>query len=123
MSLEQAKNFMNTLKNDTALQAKLAEATKDYAEEQLGDKAVFDKALAPIAKEAGYDITYEDMAELAKKPSKQELSDDVLEAVAGGIFCIVVGSGNKGFEVTVYCPTKLGWTPAKQCHKAGLGFG
>ena len=66
MSEEQLKAFLDKVKGDTSLQEKL--------------KAAADSdAVAAIAKEAGFMISADDLAK-----AKSELSDEELDAVAGG---------------------------------------
>ena len=69
MSLEQLKAFLEKFKGDISLQEKLIAA------------ANADVVLA-IAKEAGFVITIEDIKSME---SAEELSDEELEGVAGGL--------------------------------------
>ena len=69
MSLEQLKAFLEKFKGDISLQEKLIAA------------ANADAVLA-IAKEAGFVITIEDIKSME---SAEELSDEELECVAGGL--------------------------------------
>lgn len=69
MSLEQLKAFLEKFKGDISLQEKLIAA------------ANADAVLA-IAKEAGFVITIEDIKSME---SAEELSDEELEGVAGGL--------------------------------------
>lgn len=104
--------FMELVKSDEALQKKLQEAGSSYAGEQT-EAAAFEQVIAPIAREAGYDFTLEDL-----KQSVQELNVDEMSQVAGGwgfgagackdaglgisiadsenggAFCLVIGSGD-----------------------------
>ncbi|WP_114990913.1 Nif11-like leader peptide family natural product precursor [Synechococcus sp. UW179A] len=66
MSLEQLKAFLGKIKGDSSLQEKLKAATD------------VDAALA-IANEAGFSISVEDL-----KKAQSEISDEELEAAAGG---------------------------------------
>ncbi len=66
MSEEQLKAFLEKVKGDTSLQEKL--------------KAAIDNdAVSAIAKEAGFSISADDL-----KKAQSEVSDDELEAAAGG---------------------------------------
>jgi predicted ribosomally synthesized peptide with nif11-like leader len=68
MSEEQLKAFLEKVKGDTSLQEKL--------------KAASDAdAVAAIAKEAGFSISADDLIK-----AQSELSEEELEAVAGGEF-------------------------------------
>ena len=71
MSEEQLKSFLDKVKTDTSLQEKIKGA------------ADADAVLA-IAKEVGFAITAEDIQSMQ---SSTDLSDDELEAVAGGVGC------------------------------------
>ena len=60
MAQETAKKFMEQLAGDKALQEKLAAALNAFAGNKSDEKAVIEAVLAPIAKEAGFDFSYED---------------------------------------------------------------
>ena len=66
MSEEQLKAFLEAVKADAALQDKLKAASDD-------------DAVVAIAKEAGFSISADDLAK-----AQSELSQEELEAVAGG---------------------------------------
>lgn len=103
MAQESAKKYMELLRDDKALQEKLAAATAAYAGDASDEKAVFAAVLAPIAKEAGFDFSYEDAAELAKAPVG-ELSDDELDQVAGGFaLCFGIGVGKTDNDNAAKC--------------------
>ena len=70
MSEEQLKAFMEAVKADEALQAKLKEA-----------KSAAD--VVAIAKEAGFTFNAEEL-ESASRAARDDLSDDELEKGAGG---------------------------------------
>ena len=84
MSEEQLKSFLEKVKADTSLQEKLKAA------------ADADAVLA-IAKEAGFAITAEDIQSMK---SSTDISDEELEAVAGGG---VPGCGGGAVSLTVAC--------------------
>ncbi len=70
MSEEQLRAFLEKVKGDTSLQEKL--------------KAAADaNAVAAIAKEAGFSISADDLTK-AQSELSEELSEEELEAVAGG---------------------------------------
>jgi len=84
MSEEQLKSFLEKVKADTSLQEKL--------------KAAADAdAVLEIAKEAGFAITAVDIQSMVSATS---LSDEELEAVAGGG---VPGCGGGAVSLTVAC--------------------
>ena len=74
MSEEQLKAFLEKVKSDISIQEKL--------------KAASPEAAVEIAKEAGFSISSDDL-----KKSQSEVSDEELEAAAGG----VVGKKEKEF--------------------------
>lgn len=71
MSVEQAKAFIEKLDNDKAFRSRVAKAESDEARLEL-------------AKAAGFDFTAEDLAAAIDEFSSEELSEEDLEAVAGG---------------------------------------
>ena len=73
MSLEQLKAFLEKFKGDISLQEKLIAAANANANAD---------AVLAIAKEAGFVITIEDIKSME---SAEELSDEELEGVAGGL--------------------------------------
>jgi hypothetical protein len=86
---------------DSALQAKFSQIMRDA--EKAGEAAT-GKKLAAFAKEAGFDVTLEEMQDFFRKLAEGkggELSDAELDAVAGGkssdgwidIGCSVVSLG------------------------------
>ena len=80
MSEEQLKAFLEKVKADTSLQEKLKAA------------ADADAVLA-IAKEAGFSISADDL-----KNAQLEVSDEELEAAAGGVANTVLTCKTRGFE-------------------------
>ena len=69
MSQDQLKSFLEKVTSDTSLQEKIKAAASP-------------EAAIEIAKEAGFSITAEDIQAMAS--SMAELSDEELEAAAGG---------------------------------------
>jgi len=86
--------FMELVKTDESVRNKLEEAVKNYSGDQT-EEAAFQAVVAPIAKEAGYDFTIEDI-----KASVKELDPDEMQQVAGGWglggFCGIIGGGLGG---------------------------
>ncbi len=117
------KLFLGKIHSDEALYARLVEESKAYTGEKT-DEAVWDSIMAPIAKETGYDITLEDYkAYVNEIKESEELSEDEMQAVAGGAtLCIFVGFGNKA-------ETGSGWTKPRveeglgACAYVGVGLG
>ncbi|MBQ9030241.1 MAG: Nif11-like leader peptide family natural product precursor [Parasporobacterium sp.] len=80
-----AERFMELLKTDKALQDKIAAAAESYA----GDKtqeAVFQNVTLPVAEEAGFHFTFDELEEylVQQKGSVQTLDMDEMDQVAGG---------------------------------------
>ncbi|MBR4754495.1 MAG: hypothetical protein IK054_04840, partial [Lachnospiraceae bacterium] len=74
--------------SDEALQRKLEERTDAYEGDPADERAVFEAIILPLAKEAGFELSYEDMTSLAdnKKGKRGKmLTDDELMMVAGGV--------------------------------------
>ncbi len=83
---------MKLLNSDGELQKKVEAAAESFSGDRTDEKAVFEAVIGPVAKENGYDFTYEDVVELAEDG---ELSEDELIAAAGGdAYCFLVGAGN-----------------------------
>ena len=78
---ESAKKFAKDLRTNDELRAKLEELIKS-AEGKTEDEARAEliQPFLAMAKECGYDLTEEDIS-----ASKRELSEEELEAVAGGL--------------------------------------
>ena len=129
MAQENVKKFMELLKRDEELQKKVKEATEAYTGDKTDEKAVFDAVLAPIAKEAGYEFSFEDAEELAKTSGDDELSDDEAAAVAGGGWrsnaCFVVGFTVDTDSWEVVDEKMVGkciYSGAAACKGVGVGF-
>ena len=82
--MDNMKELYEKVAKDEALQAKLNAILKDA--EQAGEAATKDK-LAAFAKEAGFDVTLDEMQDFFKKMVERkegELSEMELDMVAGG---------------------------------------
>ncbi len=86
MSTKGTKEFKKELAKGGELQKKLNEAISKYSGKSDDAKARFEEVILPIAKEAGYDISWEEFSGKKKKTSLKDaqLSDDELKNVAGG---------------------------------------
>ena len=87
-----------------AMREFLEEASKDKEFSQKVSKADTKEALIALAAEKGFTLTEADME--SPKPQDGEISDDEVEAVAGGgmCFCAVGGGGTKGdYDKTCAC--------------------
>ena len=80
MSMESAKNFMTELSKGGALQDKINAAIASYTGDSSNKKAMFEAVVVPIAKEAGFDISWEEI----EGSADGELSADALKSFAGG---------------------------------------
>jgi predicted ribosomally synthesized peptide with nif11-like leader len=82
--METMKELYEKVAGDSALQAKFTALMKDA--EKVGEEATKEKLVA-FAKEAGFDVSYEEVYEYFKTLSEKEegeLSDAELDSVAGG---------------------------------------
>ena len=87
MSTVSVQDFLNKVSEDQALQAEVAKAM-----EAENDR----EAVTKLANSKGYDFSTEDLkteieareADFAKRQEAGELSDDELEAVAGGFYTL-----------------------------------
>ena len=84
MSKENAQNFMKMIGEGGELQDKVKAAVESYTGNKLDPKEVFDNVLAPIAKEKGFDISFDDAKEVLGISGDGELSADALKSFAGG---------------------------------------
>ena len=90
------RTFIEMLRTDKTFQDKIVEAANSYNGEKTDD-AIWEKVIAPVASETGYDVTFEDYkAYVNEVISSEEISIDELETVAGGItVCLIIGFGSK----------------------------
>jgi len=82
MSQENAKAFFKKIETDAALADTYKALLKEMAAAQADEETVMARAAA-FAVENGHDITAKDLSLLAQG-MKDELSDEQLDAVAGG---------------------------------------
>jgi len=113
MSKENVRQFYEALSEDADLQRTFREKRESlsgkYGDSPLGDdhqEELFLKEVLPIAREAGYDFSFQDLKEYAVESKKTgELMDEELAAVAGGgdlCVCVLGGYGTFG-DVTIGC--------------------
>lgn len=102
--MENVKKFFEALANDKALMEKAMALNEKY-KEQESDAAAMEKfaaeELIPLAAAAGFPFTVEELKVYKEQSSApQKLSDDELDAVAGGdgSFCACVVAGGGGGE-------------------------
>ncbi len=91
MAKEKVAKFFEQLAADKALAEKLAAADKAYAEQHQGEqadeaaeKAAVGAIVLPLAKEAGFDFTAEELFAYVQEELAGEVSDDEMANAAGG---------------------------------------
>ena len=96
-----AERFMELLKTDKALQDKIAAAAKSYTDDKT-QEAVFQNVTLPVAEEAGFHFTFDELKEylVQKNDGAQTLDLDEMDQVAGGTM-------GGGVGITV-CAQKMG---------------
>lgn len=93
MSSENLTTFEEMLREDGELQAKLQEAVNAYDGDRSDERAFFDATIGKLATEANLPFSFEEATEFLA--SSRELSDEEMDAVAGGGgFCYVIGGSN-----------------------------
>jgi len=110
MSKENVKLFYETLVKDKALLSKLSTIGQKIYEQKIADGEKgprMQKELVLLAEEAGFKFTISDLNDYAKdaeKSSLQELSEDELAAVAGGMCDTIMGMYCDSAGVVEVCP-------------------
>jgi len=95
MSKENAKLFYEELAKNEALQEKSEVIGKKYEGQKFDEvqmDLIYQNEILPIAKESGFEFTLAELKEYkqdVKQPQSGKLSDDELDAVAGGVFVCV----------------------------------
>lgn len=80
-------DFLEAVKKDPALQAKIQVVVKKHQGEQPGEAGlenIFNEEVASVAKEAGFVISFADCKALAEQARAGKLSDQDLALVSGG---------------------------------------
>lgn len=104
MAFENVKAFYEALEKDTELQAKVNAADAAYNGDAADEAAAAAAIIVPVAKEAGFDFTAEELFEFEKSAAADgEFSEDELEAVAGGAICMFIGFGQNTEHGTAIC--------------------
>ena len=98
MAKENVKAFFEALSKDEALQQALKEKEVAYTGMKEDREAIAKEVLLPVAKEAGYAFTLEELKEFKNDMRMEgELAENELESVAGGVenwgACFIVGAG------------------------------
>ena len=97
MAKENVKAFFEALTQEETLQQALKAKELAYTGVKEDREAVVKEVLIPVAKEAGYAFTLEEMKAFEKGMYPEgELGEDELESVAGGLtwgICVMFGIG------------------------------
>ena len=119
MSKENVRLFNERVSADKALQDKLHALNERHEGEELSDEQmmrIYEEDVLPLARECGLDFSMEALKEYTRdlrQSSPVELTDDELEAVAGGATCVCVIGGGGGHS----------WGGPCVCVVAGSGPG
>ena len=85
--MENVKNFYDALVSSETLKEKAAKLNEKYNETEKADEEAITADIIALAASEGYSFTAEELAAYTKtamKSAPQELSQDELDAVAGG---------------------------------------
>ena len=93
MANENVSKFEELLRGSEEIQAKLQELAQAFEGEKDDAKAFFDATIGKLAEEHGLPFTFEEGAAYAA--ADRNLSDDELDAVAGGSVCYFVCASPK----------------------------
>ena len=98
MAKENVKAFFEALSKDESIQQALKAKELAYTGIKEDREAIVKEVLIPVAEEAGYDFTLEELKEFEKGMRPEgELDENELEAVAGGVedwgVCVFAGLG------------------------------
>ena len=112
MAQENIAKFEEKLRGDEALQAQLKELSEAYDGPADDEQAIFDATLGQLAGGIGLSFTLEEARHYALAGGRV-LSDDELEAVAGGSgFCYFIGGSDdveiEGVHTCAYVGVTLG---------------
>ena len=98
MAKENIKAFFEALSKDESIQQALKAKELAYTGIKEDREAIVKEVLIPVAEEAGYVFTLEELKEFEKGMRPEgELDENELEAVAGGVedwgVCVLAGLG------------------------------
>ena len=103
MAKENVKKFYEEISKNKELQEKLVKAEKSYTGDKDDKQAAVEAFLLPIAKEAGYDFTAEELKEVERELAGEKgISEEELENVSGGkkaAGCCIIGGANGGAAI------------------------
>ena len=94
MAKENVRKFYEEISKNKELQKKLMEVQKNYSGNKEDRDTVVKECVIPIAKEAGYDFTAEEVLAVEKENALQHnISEEELENVSGGwSACLSIGA-------------------------------
>ena len=100
MSVENVKKFYEAVSKDEVLKQKFVELSQKYQGEAMDEAkgmAIFEQEALPLAAQMGYSFSMDDLnayeVEMQQAKMGCEMSDEELQAVAGGFACIIGGGG------------------------------
>ena len=102
MPVEQAKAFVAKVKEDPELAQKLKDAQAAYTGDKSDKDAAFATIVLPVAAAAGFNFTVEDFKAAFDK-GEGEVSEDELDAVAGGAWYEILYGLVTSVQKEVYC--------------------
>ena len=132
MAKESVKIFYKELSENKELQERLAKAQESYAGELNNRQAVVEAVLLPVAKEAGYDFTAEELKAVEREQAEEKgIREEELENVSGGsggCFIIGLGSGasvcvRAGVQADISSGVNTNAAGDYICAFVGVGFG
>ena len=120
MSAENVKKFYEAVSRDEALKQKFIELSQKYQGQSMDEAkgmSILEQEALPIAKQLGYEFTIDDLKsygeEMKQANMNCELSDEEMQAVAGGIqaaICVLFGISLDGQFVLASCFVVGGYT-------------
>ena len=115
MAKENIKKFYEDLAKNEELQKKLTQAQESYIGEPSDRKAAAEAILIPVAKEAGYDFTVEEICRFEReKAVERGISEEELENVSGGTLKRFAWDGSGSFPISGTDGTAMA-IPVTQC--------
>ena len=112
MSTENVKKFYEAVSQDESLKQKFVELSQKYQGQQMDETkamAAMEREGLPLAAQRGYSFTMADLKayseEMKQSDISRELSDEELQAVAGGnggvVQCPLIGVGSG--DISGFC--------------------
>ena len=110
MSIENVKKFYEAISQDKEIQQKFIDLNQKYQGQPMDEAnglKFTEQEFLPLAKQLGYEFSMDDLKtyneEMKHKDMNRELSDEEMQAVAGGgtDICVLLGCAADG--VTGFC--------------------